>query len=224
MWITNGSIADVAVVFARCEDKICGFLVERGTHGFSARDIHGKLSLRASVTSELLLDQCRIPKDHALPGAIGLKTALKCLNRARYSIAWGAIGSGSACFEEALDYAQHRVQFDRPIGGYQLVQSKLVDMWSELTKGQLLVLRVGQLLAQGSDDPTPISAAKRNNVHMALRVARTAREILGANGIVDEYGAMRHACNLEAVYTYEGTHDIHTLAIGEKLTGLNAFK
>jgi glutaryl-CoA dehydrogenase len=223
MWITNGSIADVAVVFARCEGNICGFLVERGTPGFSTRDIHGKLSLRASVTSELLFEECRIPATSALPGAIGLKTAFMCLNRARYGIAWGAIGSACACFEEALDYAQHRVQFDRPIAGFQLVQAKLVDMWSEITKAQLLALRLGQLLAQGSQDPTPISAAKRNNVRMALEVARSAREILGANGIVDEYGAMRHACNLEAVLTYEGTHDIHTLAIGQKLTGVSAF-
>ena len=223
MWITSGSIADVAVVFAKLEGRVSGFLVEKGTPGFTARDIHGKMSLRASVTSELLFEGCRIPAANALPGAVGLKTALACLNRARYSIAWGAVGSASACFDEALDYAKNRVQFDRPIAGFQLVQEKLVRMYTDILKAQLISWRLGQLLDKSWDDVTPISIAKYNNVKMALETARTAREILGANGIVDEYGAMRHASNLEAVYTYEGTHDIHTLVIGQRLTGIAAY-
>lgn len=223
MWITNGTIADVAVVFAKCDDRIRGFLVEQGTPGFTTREIQGKLSLRASVTAELVLEDCRIPLRNALPGAVGLRSALECLNRARYSIAWGAIGAASACFEEALEYAKNRVQFARPIAGYQLVQEKLVEMWNEINKAQLMTLRLGQLLERGLEDPTPISVAKRNNVKMALQAARTAREILGANGVVDDYVSMRHACNLEAVYTYEGTHDIHTLIVGQALTGIAAF-
>lgn len=223
MWITSGSIADVAVVFAKLDGRVCGFLVEKGTPGFSARDIHGKMSLRASITSELVFEGCRIPAANALPEAVGLKTALACLNRARFSIAWGAVGSASACFDEALDYAKNRVQFDRPIAGFQMVQEKLVRMYTDILKAQLICLRLAQLLEKSWDDVTPISVAKYNNVKMALETARTAREILGANGIVDEYGAMRHASNLEAVYTYEGTHDIHTLVIGQKLTGIAAY-
>ena len=223
MWITNGTIADVAVVFAKCDDRIRGFLVERGTPGFTTREIQGKLSLRASVTAELVFEDCRIPLRNALPGAVGLRSALACLNRARYSIAWGAIGAASACFEEALEYAKNRVQFTRPIAGYQLVQEKLVEMWNEINKAQLMTLRLGQLVERGLEDATPISVAKRNNVRMALQAARAAREILGANGVVDDYVSMRHACNLEAVYTYEGTHDIHTLIVGQALTGIAAF-
>jgi glutaryl-CoA dehydrogenase len=223
MWITNGSIAHVAVVFARCDGEIRGFLVERGSPGFSARDIEGKLSLRASITSELVFDGCRVPASNALPGAVGLKTAFACLNRARYSIAWGAVGAATACFEEALDYARQRAQFGKPIAGFQMVQEKLVEMWSEIEKAWLLVHRVGRLSEAGKAEPAAISAAKRNNVRMALEVARAARDVLGANGIVDAYGAMRHMCNLEAVSTYEGTHDIHTLVVGQRLTGIGAF-
>jgi len=197
--------------------------VEKGTPGFSAREIKGKMSLRASATAELVFEECRIPVSHALPGAVGLRSALACLDRARYGIAWGAIGSATACFDEALEYAKNRVQFTRPIAGYQLVQEKLVTMWNEINKAQLLTLRLSQLVERGWEDPTPISVAKRNNVKMALDAARMGREILGANGIVDDYACMRHACNLEAVYTYEGTHDIHTLIVGQKLTGIAAF-
>lgn len=223
MWITNGSIADVAVVFARADDRIRGFLVEKGTPGFTAREVQGKLSLRASVTGELVFDDCRIPDDQVLPEALGLRAALMCLNRARYSIAWGALGAAMGCFEETLAYARNRVQFGRPIAGFQLVQAKLAEMWTELTKAQLLAIRMGRLAEQDRLDPTAISMAKRNNVRMALEVARTCRDILGANGIVDDYSVMRHMCNLESVSTYEGTHDIHTLILGEKLTGLQAF-
>ncbi len=223
MWITNGSIADVAVVFAKTEQGIQGFLVERGTPGFGAREIEGKLSLRASVTSELTFENCRIPLSCALPSALGLRAAFSCLNRARYSIAWGVLGAAQACFEEALEYAKQRVQFDRPIAGYQLVQAKLVHMWNEITKAQLLSYRLGQLLEQGKLDPVCISAAKRNNAQIALETARLARDILGANGITDDYAVMRHLCNLETVVTYEGTHDIHTLVLGHALTGLAAY-
>jgi glutaryl-CoA dehydrogenase len=223
MWITNGTLADVAVVFARCDDRVRGFLVDKGTPGFTSREIHGKMSLRASVTAELLFEDCRIPAENALPEAVGLRSALACLNRARYSIAWGAIGSASACFEEALEYAKNRVQFTRPIAGYQLVQEKLVTMYNEIVKAQLLTLRLAQVVDRSWEDATAISVAKRNNVKMALEAARTGREILGANGVVDDYACMRHACNLEAVYTYEGTHDIHTLIVGQRLTGIAAF-
>jgi glutaryl-CoA dehydrogenase len=223
-WITNGSVADVAVVWARCEDGVIrGFLVERGTPGFGTRDHQGKFSLRASVTSELILQDCPVPAANLLPKTVGLKNALMCLNQARYGIAWGGVGSALAVFDEALTYAKNRVVFGRPIAGFQLQQEKLVWMANEITKAQLLVLRLGRLKDEGRASAVQISLAKRNNVWLARECARLAREILGANGIADEYQAGRHFCNIEAVYTYEGTHDIHTLIVGEALTGLAAF-
>jgi len=222
-WITNGSMADVALVWARTEEGIRGFLVERGTPGFSAQDIHGKFSLRASVTSELILEDVAVPEDAVLPGVKGLKGPLSCLNQARYGIAWGAVGAAMACYDEALSYAKERVQFARPIAGYQLVQAKLVDMLSEITKAQLLCWRLGRMKEQGKSRPEHVSLAKRNNVHVALHIARMARDVLGANGITDEYQCGRHMCNLESVSTYEGTHDIHTLILGQDITGISAF-
>lgn len=224
MWITNGHIADVALVWARTEEGIQGFLVEKGTPGFSAREIKGKFSFRASFTSELSFEDCRIPAANRLPGAKGLKAALQSLNQARYSIAWGSIGAALACFHAALEYSKERVQFDRPIAGFQLIQEKLVWMATEITKAQLLAYQLGRLKDQGRAEPVQISMAKMNNVAMALETARTAREILGANGISDEYPVIRHMCNLESVKTYEGTHQIHTLIIGQHLTGLSAFQ
>lgn len=224
LWITNGSIADVAVVWAKLEGTIRGFLVERGTPGFAARDIHGKFSMRASVTSELSLQDCRIPAENILPKAEGLKAPLMSLNQARYGIAWGALGSAMACYDAALTYAGRRIQFGRPIASFQLVQAKLVDMLTEITKGQLLCLQLGRLKDQGKVRHTQISMAKRNNVAAARTIASTAREILGANGIADEYPVIRHMCNLESVYTYEGTHDIHTLILGQDITGISAFE
>ncbi len=223
MWITNGSIADVAVVFARTDEGIRAFLVEKGTPGFTAPEITGKLSLRVSVTSELIFQDCRIPAENILPGAKGLKAALMCLNQARYSIAWGVIGAALACFEETLAYAKERVQFTKPIAGYQLVQEKFSDMWTGIIQAYLLAHRLGQLMDQGKADPAAISLAKRNNVRTALYVARTCRDLLGASGILDEYHTMRHMNNLESVFTYEGTDHIHTLILGEKLTGIAAF-
>jgi glutaryl-CoA dehydrogenase len=227
-WITSGGIADVAVVWARADDgsgekPVRGFLVERGTPGYSTRNIEGKFSLRASVTSELIFEDCAVPLDAMLPGAKGLKGPLGCLNQARYGIAWGAVGAAMACYEEALDYAKQRVQFTKPIAGYQLVQRKLVEMVSEITKAQLLSLQLGRLKDQGKVTFVQVSLAKRNNVHQALEIARAARDILGGNGILNEYASMRHMCNLESVYTYEGTHDIHTLIIGEHITGIPAY-
>ncbi|MCC6746105.1 MAG: acyl-CoA dehydrogenase family protein [Deltaproteobacteria bacterium] len=222
-WITNGNLADVAVVWAKLDDQVMGFLVERGAPGFSTVEIEGKLSLRASVTSELIFEDCRIPGDAIFPGVQGMRGPLSCLTQARYGIAWGATGAAMACFEEALSYAKERVQFDRPIAGFQLTQAKLVEMYSDIVQAQLLCLRLGQLKAAGKASPVAVSLAKRNNVAMALRIARVAREILGASGIVDDYAAMRHMCNLESVYTYEGTHDIHTLIVGQALTGIPAF-
>jgi glutaryl-CoA dehydrogenase len=224
MWITNGGIAHLAIVWAKLDGRIRGFIVERGTPGYTTRDIHGKFSLRASVTSELAFQDCRIPAENLLPDAEGLKGPLGCLNQARYGIAWGAIGSAMACYHEALEYAKARIQFDRPIAGFQMVQEKLAWMIREITKGQLLVLQAGRLKDQEKIKPEHISLAKMNNVHIALQTARLAREILGANGITDEYQCGRHLCNLESVYTYEGTHDIHTLIIGEAVTGLPAYK
>ena len=225
MWITNGSIADVALIWAKCEDgKIRGFLVERGAPGFKARDIHGKHSMRASVTSSLALTDCRISADDVLPAVEGLKGPLSCLNQARYGIGWGAIGAAMACYDTALSYAKQRKQFDeRPIASHQLVQEKLVWIITEITKAQFLMLQVGRLKDQGRVHPSHISMAKKNNVWMARETARMAREILGANGIVDDYPIMRHMANLESVYTYEGTHDIHTLIIGERITGISAY-
>jgi glutaryl-CoA dehydrogenase len=223
-WITNGNIADLAIIWARTEQGIRGFIVEKGTRGFEAREIHHKFSMRASVTSELILDDCRIPSGNQLPEAQGLKAPLSCLNEARYGIVWGALGAAIACYQSALEYAKARRQFDRPIAGYQLTQEKLVDMLTEITKGQLLALRLGRLKDQGKATATQISMAKMNNVREALRTARAARSILGANGISLEYPVIRHMTNLETVLTYEGTNEIHMLAIGEEITGLSAFK
>jgi glutaryl-CoA dehydrogenase len=223
-WITSGSLADVAVVWARTDDGIRGFLVDRGTPGFTTRDIEGKFSLRASVTSELIFQDCAVPLDAQLPGALGIKGPLGCLNQARYGIAWGAIGAAMACYDEALRYTKERVQFKRPIAGYQLVQLKLVDMLEEITKAQLLAWRAGRLKETKKLRAQQVSLAKRNNVRMALEVARAARDLLGANGVTDEYQAGRHMCNLESVFTYEGTDHIHTLILGEDITGLAAFE
>jgi glutaryl-CoA dehydrogenase len=227
-WITNGSIADVAIVWAKTEGddakSIRGFLVERGTPGFSAPEMQGKFSLRASVTSELILEDCVVPEDNVLPGSGGLKSPLMCLTQARYGISWGAIGAAMACYQCALDYAKNRKVFARPIGGYQLVQQKLVTMVAEITKAQLLCLRLGRLKDEGKMRPEQVSLAKMNNVSQALAIARMARDILGANGIADEYPVIRHMLNLETVNTYEGTEDVHRLTIGRDVTGLNAFE
>ncbi len=223
-WATNASIADVAIVWAKTDKGMQGFLVEKGIPGFSAPEITGKWSLRVSVSSEIHLDDCRISADNILPGAQGLKAALLCLNQARYSIAWGALGAAQACLEETLEYAKSRIQFDRPIAGFQLVQAKLAQMWTDLTNAQLLCHRLGQLMDQGQAKPAAISMAKRNNVERALQTARVCRDILGASGICDDYNVIRHMTNLESVYTYEGTHDIQTLILGEALTGLAAYK
>jgi glutaryl-CoA dehydrogenase len=223
-WITNGNVADLVIVWARSEQGIRGFLVEKGTKGFEAREIHHKLSMRASVTSELILDDVRIPEGNELPGAQGLKAPLSCLNEARYGIVWGVLGAAIACYRSALGYSIARVQFDRPIAGYQLTQEKLVNMLTEITKGQLLALQLGRLKDQGNATATQISMAKLSNVREALQIAREARTILGANGISLEYPVMRHMNNLETVLTYEGTSEIHMLAIGEEITGLSAFK
>jgi glutaryl-CoA dehydrogenase len=223
-WITNGNVAGLAIVWARSEQGIRGFLVEKGAKGFEAREIHHKLSMRASVTSELILDDVRVPAGNELPGAQGLKAPLSCLNEARYGIVWGVLGAAIACYRSALGYSMARVQFDRPIAAYQLTQEKLVNMLTEITKGQLLALQLGRLKDQGSATATQISMAKLNNVREALQIAREARTILGANGISLEYPVMRHMNNLETVLTYEGTSEIHMLAIGEEITGLSAFK
>jgi glutaryl-CoA dehydrogenase len=225
MWITNGSIADVAVVWAKCEDeKVRGFLVEKDAPGFKAWAIHGKQSLRASVTSGLAMTDCKIPASNLLPGVQGLRGPLSCLDQARYGIGWGAIGAAMACYDTALNYAKQRKQFnDKPIASHQLVQEKLVWMITEITKAQFLALQVGRLKDAGRVHPSHISMLKMNNVWMARETARMAREILGANGIVDDYVIMRHMNNLESVYTYEGTHDIHKLVIGERITGISAF-
>jgi glutaryl-CoA dehydrogenase len=228
-WITNGSVAGVAVIWAKVDSddprSIRGFLVERGTKGFTARDVEGKLALRASITSELHLDGVRVPADAVLPGTegLGLKAPLSCLTKARYGIAWGAVGAARACFESARDYARTRRQFGRPIAGFQLVQEKLVDVWEGIVNAQLLALRLGELEDEGGASPLQVSMAKRANVRMARDAARTCREILGANGVVDDHPPMRHMANLEAVYTYEGTHDVHTLALGKACTGYDAF-
>jgi glutaryl-CoA dehydrogenase len=225
MWITNGSLANVAVVWAKCEDeKVRGFLVETGTPGFKTWDIHGKWSLRASVTSGLAFSDCQIPEENLLPGVAGLRGPLSCLNQARYGIGWGAIGAAMACYDTALQYAKTRKQFaNKPIASHQLVQEKLAWMITEIVKAQLLALHVGRLKDQGKADPSHISMLKMNNVAIALETARKSRDILGANGIVDDYCIMRHMNNLESVSTYEGTNDIHKLVIGEKITGISAF-
>jgi glutaryl-CoA dehydrogenase len=223
MWITNGSIADIAVVWAKTEEGIRGFLVPRGTKGFSARDVHRKLSLRASVTSELQLDECLLPADALLPGVAGMRGPLSCLNEARYGIMWGTMGAARACYETALEYAKSRRQFDRPIAGFQLTQQKLVNMMLEINKGTLCALHIGRLKDAGQAQPEHISFGKLNNTREALAIAREARSILGASGITLEYPIIRHMNNLESVYTYEGTNEIHTLILGESLTSHRAF-
>ena len=224
-WITNGSVADVAVVWARTDDGIRGFLVDRGTKGFSTSEIHGKLSMRASVTSSLSFSDCRVPASSMLPCAKGLKGPLSCLTQARYGIGWGVIGAAMDCYETARQYSILRKQFDdRPIASHQLVQEKLAWMITEITKAQLLALQVGRIKDQGKLEPAHISMLKKNNVAIALDCARLSRDLLGANGIMDEYPIMRHMCNLETVKTYEGTEHIHTLVIGERVTGVAAYK
>jgi len=223
MWITNGSIADIAVVWAKTEDGIRGFIVEKEMEGFSAPLMKHKMSLRASVTSELVFDNVEIPNENVLPKAIGLKYPLYCLSEARFGIGWGALGAAMDCYLEAVNYAKNRIQFDKPIASFQLVQQKLADMLTELTKGQLLALKIGRLKESKNWKPYHISMLKRNNVKIALEIARTAREILGANGISLEYPIIRHMCNLESVNTYEGTYDIHTLILGQHITGIQAF-
>ena len=223
MWITNGTIADVAVVWAKLDGVVRGFLVEKGTQGFSAPEMKGKPSLRASVTSELVFEDAVIPAENILPNGSGLRQPLSCLSQARYGIAWGAIGAAMACYHSALTYAQSRVQFGKPIAGYQLTQAKLTEMVTEITKAQLLCVQLGRLKDAGTVRFQQISLAKRNNVFHALAIAREARSILGANGILDEYPVMRHAANLESVITYEGTHEMHTLIVGEDITGMAAF-
>lgn len=224
MWITNGSIADVAVVWAKLDGKIRGFLVEKGTKGFSTVEMKGKHSLRASMTSELIFQDCEIPEENMFPEISGLRGPLGCLTQARYGIAWGAIGAGMSCYDSALNYAKTRIQFGKPIAGFQLIQDKLVWMLNEITKGQLLNYQLGRLKDSGAMNTNQVSMAKRNNVWAALEIARMARDIHGANGILDEYPIMRHAANLESVKTYEGTHDIHTLILGADITGIPAFE
>jgi glutaryl-CoA dehydrogenase len=229
MWITNGSRAKVAVIWAKTNDEqsdksIRGFLVRTDTKGFRARDQKGKLSLRASDTSELVLEDVHVPADAILPASGGIKSPLMCLTQARYGISWGALGAAIACYEEALAYAKNRVMFDRPIAGFQIQQQRLADMLTEIVKAQLVSLHLGRLKDAGTFTPQQVSLAKRNNVNMATDIAREARRLLGANGILAEYSAMRHMANLESVYTYEGTHDVHALILGQAVTGLNAFR
>lgn len=223
-WITNADIAHVAIVWAKLDGQIRGFLVERGAPGFSSATIEGKFSMRASNTGELYLNDCRVPKENILPEGQGLKGPLMCLNQARYGISWGVVGAAMACYEEALDYSLTRVQFGRPIASFQLVQEKLVDMLSAITQAQLLCHRLGQLKESGQMRHTHVSLAKRNNCRIALDAARSARDLLGGNGITLDYQAIRHMTNLETVYTYEGTDHIHTLALGQDITGISAFR
>ena len=228
MWITNGSTANIAVVWAKTngdksDKSIRGFIVPTNSKGFKARDQKGKLSLRASDTSELVFEDVHLPNDSLLPASGGLKSPLMCLTQARYGISWGAIGAAMACFEEALSYSKNRVMFERPIGGFQLQQERLADMLTEITKAQLVSLHLGRLKDAGTYTPQQVSLAKRNNVDMATDIAREARRLLGAVGILAEYASMRHMANLESVYTYEGTHDVHTLVLGQAVTGLSAF-
>jgi len=225
MWITNGTIADVATVWARTEDgAINGFLVEKGTPGFSAPEIHKKLSLRASVTSELVLQDVRVPEENRFPDIDTLRGPLSCLNEARYGIVWGAVGAGRACFEAALDYAKERIVFEKPIAGYQLTQQKLAEMALELNRGLLVALHIGRMKDEGTLRQEHVSLGKMGNVRGAIEVARQARTILGANGVTLEYPVIRHVNNLESVLTYEGTHEVHTLVVGNALTGENAFR
>jgi glutaryl-CoA dehydrogenase len=229
MWITNGSTAQVAIIWAKTNDdpsdaSIRGFVVPTDSPGFSARDQKGKLSLRASDTSELVLDEVPVPATSILPQSGGLKSPLMCLTQARYGISWGAVGAALACYEEAVEYAKNRVMFDRPIAGFQLQQARLAEMYTEIAKAQLVALHLGRMKDAGVFTPQQVSLAKRNNVSIATDIAREARRLLGANGILAEYASMRHMANLESVYTYEGTHDIHTLVLGQAITGLSAFK
>jgi glutaryl-CoA dehydrogenase len=229
MWITNGSTAHIAVVWAKTngdpsDKSIRGFVVPTDSVGFKAKDQKGKLSLRASDTSELVFQDVHLPADAILPKSGGLKSPLMCLTQARYGISWGAMGAAMACFEEALSYSQQRIMFDRPIGGFQIQQVRLADMLTEIVKAQLVCLHLGRMKDAGSYTPQQVSLAKRNNVNIATDIAREARRMLGANGILAEYGAMRHMENLESVYTYEGTHDVHSLILGQAVTGLSAFK
>ena len=224
MWITNAPIADVAVVWAKTEDVIRGFLVEKGMDGFSAPEMTGKLSLRASITGELVLDDVFVPSENMLPNIVGLKGPLSCLTQARYGIAWGALGAARAVYESSMRYSKERIQFSQPIASKQIVQEKLVWMFSEMTKAQLLALQIGQMKDAGKANFAHISMGKRNNVWMARECCKLAREIHGANGILDEYPVMRHWMNMESVFTYEGTHDMHTLILGEHITGMSAFR
>ena len=224
MWITNGTIADVAVVWAKLDNVIRGFIVEKTDPGFSAPEMHGKHSLKASVTSELVFQDCRIPKDRILPHVKGLKGPMSCLNNARYGIAWGALGAAMGCYHSAREYSLSRIQFGKPIASFQLIQNKLAWMLREITKGQLLALQLGRMKDAGTMIPEQVSLAKMNNVDIALEIARVARDIHGANGILDEYPVMRHMANLESVKTYEGTHDIHNLILGRWITGIQAFE
>ena len=224
MWITNGSIADIAVVWASTQEGIRGFLVPRGARGFTSRNIHKKMSLRASVTSELSFDEVRLPADSVLPGVTGLKGPLSCLSEARFGIVWGVTGAARACFEAAADYARTREQFGRKIGGFQLTQSKLAWMLADLARAQLLALHLGRLKEAGTITPEQVSLGKMANVRVAIDIARQARTVLGANGVTLEYPVIRHANNLESVLTYEGTEEIHTLALGQAITGISAYR
>lgn len=224
MWITNGSIADVAVVWAQTDEGVQGFLVEKGTPGFSAPEIKHKASLRASITSELVFEDVEVPDSQRMPNSLGLKCPLKCLTQARYGIGWGALGAAMDCYLTALEYAKTRIQFDVPIASFQLIQHKFAEMLTEITKGQLLALQIGRLKDKDQATYTQISMLKRNNVNIALQIARDARDIMGANGISLEYPVIRHMCNLESVKTYEGTHDIHGLILGHHITGIPAYR
>ena len=224
MWITNGTIADLAIVWAKLDGKIRGFIVEKDDKGFTAPEMKGKHSLRASITSELVFQDCRIPKDRLLPDVQGLKGPLSCLTQARFGIAWGSLGAAMGCFHSSVDYSKSRIMFKKPIASFQLVQNKLAWMLREITKGQLLAYHLGRAKDKGEASPEMVSLGKMNNVDIALEIARTSRDIHGANGILNEYPIMRHMANLESVYTYEGTHDIHNLILGRWITGLQAFE
>jgi len=224
MWITNGTVADLAIVWAKLDGKIRGFIVEKGDSGFTAPEMKGKHSLRASITSELVFQDCRIPKDRILPEVRGLKGPLSCLTQARYGIVWGSLGAAMGCFHSSVDYSKSRIMFDKPIASFQLVQNKLAWMLREITKGQLLAYHLGRAKDKGEATPEMVSLGKMNNVDVALQIARTSRDIHGANGILNEYPIMRHMANLESVYTYEGTHDIHNLILGRWITGIQAFE
>ncbi|MEQ1665159.1 MAG: acyl-CoA dehydrogenase family protein [Bdellovibrionales bacterium] len=225
MWITNGCISDIAIVWAKLDGVVRGFIVEKGTPGFSTSTMKGKFSLRVSVTSELHLKDCVVPEENILPNGVGLKAPLGCLTQARYGIAWGVLGAANACYHQALDYSKDRILFDgKPLAAYQLAQAKLVKMATEITKGQFLVLQLGRLKDEGKMEPHHVSMAKGNNCQIALDVAREARDMLGANGIIDEYPVIRHMMNLETVKTYEGTEDVHRLVVGQQLTGIAAFR